>query len=220
MYLEGGIVIMKQSGISPLRKQIGTSLIEVLVAVTILAIGLLGIAGIQLMTKQSGFDSAQRTTATMLANFIIERVRANPGVLVNYAGDAATPATPVGGTTMGATEPVPNCSAATPCTTLELATHDLWEWEQLIDGASEKSGTTNTGGLLQPTACITTTVPAALTDRSGQYIITIVWRGKTALSNPSATNTCGSASGKYDNNANDNAYRRMLVIETFVTTTL
>ena len=72
----------------------------------------------------------------------------------------------------------------------------------------------------QPTACITTTVASALTDRSGQYIITIVWRGKTALSNPSTTNTCGSASGKYDQNPGDNAYRRMLVIETFITTTL
>lgn len=220
MYLEGGMVTMKQSGISPLRKQIGTSLIEVLVAVTILAIGLLGIAGIQLMTKHSTFDSAQRTTATMLANFIIERVRANPSVLINYAGDAATPAAAIGGESLGATEPVPNCTSAAPCTTLELAMHDLWEWEQLIDGASEKSGGISTGGLLQPTACITTTVDAALTDRSGRYIVTIVWRGKTALSNPSATNTCGSASGDYDNNPGDNAYRRMLVIETFITTIL
>lgn len=203
-----------------IRKQAGTSLIEVLVAVVILAIGLLGIAGIQLMSKQSTFDSAQRTTATMLANFIIERVRANPGVLVNYAGDASTPAAAVGGGTLGATEPVPNCSAAQPCTPLQLATHDLWEWEQLIDGAAEKSGTVNTGGLVSPTACITTTVPAALTDRSGRYIVTIVWRGKTALSNPSTTNTCGSASGKYDKDPGDNAYRRILVIETFVTTTL
>lgn len=214
------MMIIKQSGNSPLRRQIGTSLIEVMVAVTILAVGLLGIAGIQLMTKQSTFDSAQRTTATMLANFIIERVRANPVVLTTYAGDATTPAAAVGGTSLGDTEPVPNCTSVAPCTTLELATHDLWEWEQLIDGASEKSGTAKTGGLLQPTACITTTVDAVLADRSGRYIVTIVWRGKTALSNPSTTNTCGSASGNYDNSPGDNAYRRMLVIETFITTVL
>jgi len=201
------------------QRQSGTSLIEVLVAVAILAIGLLGIAGLQLVSKQSTFDSTQRTTATMLANFIIERIRANPSTLVTYAGTDTSPAATVGGVTL-ASEPAPNCSVSAPCNNLELALHDIWEWEQLIDGAVEKSGTANTGGLLQPTACITTTVSAALTDRSGQYIVTIVWRGKTALTNPSTTNTCGSTSGKYDNNPGDNAFRRMLVIETFVTTAI
>lgn len=201
------------------QRQSGTSLIEVLVAVVILAIGLLGIAGLQLMSKQTTFDSSQRTTATMLANFIIERMRANTISLTAYAGTDTTPAAAIGGGTI-TSEPAPNCGSGSPCNNLELAQHDIWEWEQLIDGAVEKSGTANTGGLLQPTACITTTVSAALADRSGQYIVTIVWRGKTALANPSTTNTCGSASGNYDNNPGDNAFRRMLVIETFVTTAI
>lgn len=201
-------------------RQRGFGLVEVLVTLVIMAVGLLGIAALQIMSKRSNFEATQRTTASMLANFIVERMRANPDGLMVYAGALETPAASVGGPTPTYDpEPNPTCSSTTAtCTANELATHDLWLWEQLIMGASEQIGTTNTGGLVSPTACITTNVPAVTTDRSGQYTVTIVWRGATKLSDPSTTNTCGSASGKYDEVPGKNEYRRMLAIDTYVTT--
>lgn len=199
------------------RPQRGFGLLEVLITLVIMAVGLLGIAVLQVMSKRSNFEATQRTTASMLANFIVERMRANPGALAVYGGTLETPPPALGGPTYTA-EPTPTCSSASACSPNELADHDLWLWEQLIIGATEQSGTSNTGGLVSPTACITTTVPDALTDRSGRYTVTIVWRGSTKLSNPSTTNTCGSASGKYDEVAGQNEYRRMLVVDTYVTT--
>jgi len=49
---------------------------------------------------------------------------------------------------------------------------------------------------------------------SGIYTVAIAWRGKAALSNPTAS-TCGSATGLYGAN---NEYRRLLVFSTFITT--
>lgn len=62
----------------PLRHHAaGFSLIEVLVAVVILAIGLLGIAGLQATSIRNNNSAYLRSQATILAYDIIERMRAN-----------------------------------------------------------------------------------------------------------------------------------------------
>lgn len=58
-------------------RQTGASLTEVLVTLVILSIGLLGLANIQLTTAQGTNSSAQRFEATILAQDILERMRAN-----------------------------------------------------------------------------------------------------------------------------------------------
>src|SRR5947207_2731132 len=64
----------------------GFSMVDVLVALIVLSIGLLGVAGLQFMSKRSNFEAVQRTTASLLAQDIIERMRANYGALTTYAG--------------------------------------------------------------------------------------------------------------------------------------
>jgi type IV pilus assembly protein PilV len=67
------------------RRQRGLSLIEVLVAMVILSLGLLGMAGLQaagLRTSQSSFYRAQ---AAQYAEDMAERMRANLGQAANYA---------------------------------------------------------------------------------------------------------------------------------------
>ena len=54
------------------RRQAGLSMVEVLVTV-----GLLGIAGLQLTSVQNTNSAAQRFQATLLAEDILERMRAN-----------------------------------------------------------------------------------------------------------------------------------------------
>lgn len=216
----------------PRTAQRGMSLIEVLITVVVLAVGLLGIAALQLMSKKSNFEAVQRTTATLLANGMIERMRNNPSKLVLYAGDSTTPAAALDFNSP-LTAPTTDCSASgAVCSPDELVEHDLYQWQQLVLGAAEKADGTgaNTGGLTNPIACISTTVGAAAADRSGEYSVAIAWRGTADLSDPypaaaaSDPRSCGRdggapGTGPYDAPnppGTKNAYRRVLVVTTYI----
>ncbi len=183
-------------------KSSGFSLLEVLISMVVLSIGLLGIAGLQATSKRTSYEALQRTTAVMLTRDIIERMRTNPDQIAAYNGTVDT-------TTITHND----CSAAT-CTPVQLAAYDLFEWQQAILGASEIAAdtVTNTGGLVSPVGCIT--VAAACTSCS--VTVAIAWRGMTKLSDPSI-DTCGNASGNYDDTAGDNVFRRVIAINSFIT---
>lgn len=79
------------------RQEIGFTLIEVLVALVVLAIGLLGYSTLMLNGLKQN-DSAQlRSQATLYAHEITERIRANRDAAVNYTaalqafGDLSSP---------------------------------------------------------------------------------------------------------------------------------
>ncbi|MBF6622009.1 MAG: type IV pilus modification protein PilV [Pseudomonas stutzeri] len=114
---------------SPLPcKQHGASLIEVMIALLIFTVGLLGLAAMQLNALQSTSDSGQRSQAAWLMNDLAERMRANPGgTLDNYrvapecdelpatvCADYYNPAT-------NAKVNAANCSSA------QMAAFDRWE---------------------------------------------------------------------------------------------
>ena len=196
-------------------RQRGFSLIEVLITLFVFAIGILTVAGLQLISKKSNYDAAQRTTAAMLGNDIAERMRTNLSsngiALADYIVED------LGGGTLSA--PGTDCTA-TSCDKDQMAAWDLYEWEQALDGASEAGA----GGLVQPNACIRsdTTVGGA-----GVYHIVIAWRGVTALSNPTIDQElvtahdegCGEDNDKFtdDETGALNVYRRVLVISTYIT---
>lgn len=73
----------------PARAQCGFSLIEVLVALLLVALGVLGAAALQLNALRYTQDSAYRVQASLLATDLLERMRANPEQLASYAGDVA-----------------------------------------------------------------------------------------------------------------------------------
>ena len=208
------------------RRQSGISMLEVLISVFVVAIGLLGIAALQFMSKRSNFEAVQRTTATLLAHDIIERMRANPSQLLDYAGDAATPITPLGGPTATRTQPATDCTASA-CTPFQLSQYDLWEWETALNGLSDEdtASKTGTGGLVAPTACIITETAAGMLDRSGKYTVAIAWRGATQMANPVGPKgaeipfACGESSGKYDGeDGSTDTHRRVLVVSTYIST--
>ena len=74
------------------RRECGFSLIEVLVALLVLAIGLLGLAALQAQGLRFNHDAYVRTQATHLAYDIVDRMRTNRANLVAYT--AAPPAPP------------------------------------------------------------------------------------------------------------------------------
>ncbi len=147
----------------------GFTLIEVMVTVFVVAIGLLTAAGLQALSKKAAFDALQRTTASVLAQDMLERLRANAVQVARYADTnlVAAPTTTV------------DCSGASVCTAEQLVSYDLQEWWESLDGAAEKivagsSTTENAGGLRSPGGCIRY--------RNGNLVeVVIVWRGLSQI---------------------------------------
>jgi len=184
------------------RQQRGFSLIELLVALIVFSVGLLAIAGLQTVSKQANYEAIQRTAAAQIAYGLLEDMRVNGDAVDTYlaAGD-------LGGGSRGG-EPAPNCQAGAECNAAQKATHDLWFWEQALDGNLETNGGAGTGGLVLPTMCIAG--PAG--GGAGIYQVTIAWRG-TASMNSAVANPCGTAGGNY---GAANEFRRIIQIPTFI----
>ena len=105
----------------------GFSILEVLVAVLILSVGLLGLAGLQTLSLKSNVSAAQRSIATQLAYDMSDRMRANQASVLsgdyNYASYSVSNAA---GTNTTA------CASAAGCTSSQLAQEDVYEWNQQI----------------------------------------------------------------------------------------
>ena len=104
-------------------------MLEVLIALLVLSIGLLGLAALQTIGMKFNHQSYQRTQAVFQAYDILDRIRANPGGRGSYQnvpGNFAVTNT--------------NCiDVSTACTPAELASFDIAVWkgavaETLVDG--------------------------------------------------------------------------------------
>lgn len=95
--------------------QQGLSMIEVLVAMLIFAIGLLGVAGMQSLALKSSDNSNIRSLVNIHAYEIVERMRANMPAVQSGQYNAISGAST-------ATSCLPNCTPA------QLAAWDASEW--------------------------------------------------------------------------------------------
>ena len=68
-----------------LKSQSGIGLIEILVTVLVLGIGILGVASTQIVSLQMNSQSQSRSQAVLLAEDILDRIRANPDNPAAYA---------------------------------------------------------------------------------------------------------------------------------------
>jgi len=184
------------------HRQSGFSLLELLIALIIFSLGLLAVAGLQTVSKQSNYESIQRTVASQTANGLLEDIRTNGAGIPTYLGSGD-----IGGGSRG-DEPVPNCGVGAECNPAQKAAFDLWFWEQALDGSLETAGGANAGGLVLPTLCVAG--PAG--GGAGIYRVTVVWRGTASLVSQ-ANNACGAASGNY---GDQNSLRRIVQIPTYI----
>jgi type IV pilus assembly protein PilV len=128
------------------RSQSGFTLLEVLIALLVLSIGLLGLAALQTTGLRSNQMASMRTLATQFTYDITDRMRSNPVGVANGEYPIARNENP----------------AATPAT---IAETDLAEWRadvvnRLPDGTSDII------------LCDTTTVPACA---EVTHIVTVYW---------------------------------------------
>lgn len=134
--------------------QRGTNLIEVMVAMSILSIGLLGLAMLQLQGLKHNTDAYLRTQATFLASELMERIRVNLSSAGAYVSDS---------TTAPAALPSPDCKV-TYCTGAQIAQFDLWHWSQALSVATS------------PTTGLPEAEYALVAVTGNQYKLTISWR--------------------------------------------
>ena len=97
----------------------GFTLIEVLVALVVLGIGVLGIAKLTLYSVRSNDSAYLRTQATNLANAGMDYLRANRLIAITGAYNLALTGVPPGAA---------SCLAPAVCTPTNLALYDLNQW--------------------------------------------------------------------------------------------
>ena len=168
---------------SALTKSRGFSLLEILVAVLILAIGLLGMAGLQLVATRSVQESFQRSQAILLMQDMVDRINVNRKSARSF--DLGTGYL---GTGSSAT-----CGVS--------ADSDCQAWAQMLLGAAEKSaGGTSVGAMIGARGCIKYDATTELENPplsgvkipdTGIYTVTVVWQSQDGFSPPS-TVTCGT----------------------------
>lgn len=100
----------------------GFTIVEALVALVVLAVGMLGIASLYVTTLRASGSATSRMHAINLASDLGDRIRANRTAEAAYAGAAAANGTTCLGT--GAT-----------CTPAQMAAHDLFVWQAAIQAA-------------------------------------------------------------------------------------
>jgi len=96
--------------------QRGFSLVEVLIALVIMSVGMLGIAGLYVQSMQAGRTATFRHHAVTLAGDVADRIRANPRAAGAYAA--------AGGVDEGCVATVITCNQA------QMASHDIFLWQQ------------------------------------------------------------------------------------------
>lgn len=181
----------------------GTSMVEVLVTMVILAFGLLGVAALQSKVGVAEMESYQRAQALLTLSQITERMNANPAQTAagNYAFAG----------TLGTGDAQP-----ADCTGIPLGPNrDLCEWSNALKGAGEQSAGANVGGMQGARGCITPVQlynPAPGVCTAGIYRVDIAWQGLV----PTVTPALACAAGSYGGN---DAFRRVVSATVSVPTT-
>jgi type IV pilus assembly protein PilV len=128
---------------------LGFTLLEILIAILVLSIGLLGLAGLQAASFRYNTDSYLRTQATLLAYDMMDRMRANPAAVSAGNYDVANAAAATAA--VSAYESCSTCACQTSsCSTADLVKYDLGTWflrqRELLPGAVDDPATITRDG--------------------------------------------------------------------------
>ena len=165
----------------PWSHQSGFSLIEVLITLIILAIGLMGLAGLQSRMLNAEFESYQRSQALMLVEDMVSRIRSNPAAArtSSYSGNA------VYGTG--------NVLGDDACDPANTTTFDLCSWSAALKGASvalNDADETQVGAMIGARGCIETVSGSATSEVVIR--VTVAWEGLSPTVAPSLACAQGS----------------------------
>lgn len=98
----------------------GVSLVEVLVALVVLSIGILGVAALHATALKNNTSSYVRSQMMIAAYDLADRMRANRESALDGDYDG------INGAQHG------NCETATGCVPQQMAEHDIWTWKNQL----------------------------------------------------------------------------------------
>jgi type IV pilus assembly protein PilV len=171
------------------NRQRGFSLIEVLISIFVLALGVIGTAGMQLVAMRTSQQSSLQSVAVQLATEMADKMRSNSKQM-NQTPDSAIPFLQIDhdSSTMAApTAPssTDTCYGATGCNDAKMAAFDIYEWltrvrNELPGGRAKvcRDASPSTGGVLTWDCAYT-----AATGNNAPFVIKVGWQGK----NPDGT---------------------------------
>ncbi|MFZ6721367.1 type IV pilus modification protein PilV [Undibacterium sp. Ji49W] len=109
-----------------LKRMVGASLLEVLVAILILSLAALANAGLQIAGIRANSSAKYRSIAAAHINDMADRMRSNRAGLSYFNLVKGIPSS----------DPNSGCSAlATPCNAAQMAQHDFYEWTTALSKA-------------------------------------------------------------------------------------
>jgi type IV pilus assembly protein PilV len=138
----------------------GFSLIEVMVALIVLSVGLLGIARMQSLALSSTSVANKRSLAAIEAASLAAMMHENRGYWIN--GDPSNATITIVGTTFTFTNGAaalsaagsPDCtSVGGPCLPTPLAAYDLHQWATTLQGMLSGDTATINCGAVTPVSC-------------------------------------------------------------------
>lgn len=104
-----------------LQPQRGITLLESLVAIVVMALGILGILGVQMRTLSDTQTGVRRAQAIRLIEDMGERMKVNPNALANINAYV---------TAFADTPTLPNCASG--CNAAQLAAYDVAVWKRIV----------------------------------------------------------------------------------------
>ncbi|MFT7652474.1 MAG: type IV pilus assembly protein PilV [Candidatus Azotimanducaceae bacterium] len=156
------------------KRNSGFSMMELLVAVLVMGVGVLGVTGMQLVSLQNNRDALLRSEAVQLAYDILDRVRVNPG-----AGVAGTN---YDGVNLDDDPPIATDCVANVCTTAQMVAFDVASWKCSLGGFATNATCTDfrTADVL-PDVALQPGLPngdgSIAVDGGGVITVTVRWNG-------------------------------------------
>jgi type IV pilus assembly protein PilV len=117
--------MMKRANMSQTCRGRGFTLIEVMVALVVLSIGLLGIGKLVLFSARANDSAYLRGQATAMAYEILDNMRSNRVTAMQAGYD----------TTLATTPPNPGSCIENVCTAGTLANYDMYQWKTRLAAA-------------------------------------------------------------------------------------
>ncbi|MBS1154211.1 MAG: type pilus modification protein PilV [Proteobacteria bacterium] len=175
------------------RNQAGFLMIEVLITIVILALGLLGLAGLQAKIQTSETESFQRTQALLLLQDMVNRISANRLNAASYVTSSTCPLGTNSDACLGT--PIP-----ASCSGLAGAALDQCEWDHALKGAGEKAAGSGAsiGAMVGARGCVELVAGSS----PPLYRVSVAWQGMSQLKVPSLA--CGQ------NSYGGESYRRVI----------
>ncbi len=165
-------------------------MIEVLIAMLILTVGLLGLVGMQAVSQNAELESYQRAQAMVLMNDIIDRISANQKAATCYAitTDSTNGVPYIGSSGAGQYNTAGfTCPAlATNPNAVTVAQNDVLLIEQQLQGVAEVTAGNRIGAMIGARACI------GFDAASQSYTIAIAWQGITKTFSPASWPTANN----------------------------